>query len=162
MSQLAFGTNVGVTVKPMLNEYDYESAILKLNSLQSNAVTIKMIRKERLANQGRNLVEMVQFMNHCGLKAEDIDALNVIHVSGTKGKGSTCAFTESILRRLGYKTGFYRLLHVCIAFEDHLFSSVVVPVVLLWLVKPQLSEENERKLEKPVKALLLSDNDLRC
>lgn len=41
-------------------------------------------------------------------KVENLDRLNIIHVSGTKGKGSTCAFVEIILRRLGYKTGFYR------------------------------------------------------
>lgn len=37
----------------------------------------------------------------------DIDDLRVIHVAGTKGKGSTCAFTESILRSHGYRTGLY-------------------------------------------------------
>jgi folylpolyglutamate synthase len=42
------------------------------------------------------------------LQLDDIDQLNVIHVAGTKGKGSTCAFTESILRQYGYKTGFFR------------------------------------------------------
>ncbi|PVU85999.1 hypothetical protein BB561_006841, partial [Smittium simulii] len=31
---------------------------------------------------------------------EDLDRLNIIHVSGTKGKGSTCAFSESLLREL--------------------------------------------------------------
>jgi folylpolyglutamate synthase len=29
---------------------------------------------------------------------DDLDALNVLHVTGTKGKGSTCAFVDSILR----------------------------------------------------------------
>ena len=29
---------------------------------------------------------------------EDLNSLNVIHVTGTKGKGSTCAFVDSILR----------------------------------------------------------------
>lgn len=43
-------------------------------------------------------------------KPDQLNALNVVHVSGTKGKGSTCAFVESILRRHGYKTGFYRLV----------------------------------------------------
>ena len=37
-----------------------------------------------------------------------MDSLNVVHISGTKGKGSTCAFCESILRSHGYRTGFYR------------------------------------------------------
>lgn len=38
----------------------------------------------------------------------DIDKLNVVHVAGTKGKGSTCAFTESFLRAFGQRTGFPR------------------------------------------------------
>lgn len=42
----------------------------------------------------------------------DLDRLNIIHVSGTKGKGSTCAFTESLLRYLGYRTGFYSSPHL--------------------------------------------------
>ncbi len=33
--------------------------------------------------------------------------LKFIHVAGTNGKGSTCAFLESILRYAGYKTGMY-------------------------------------------------------
>lgn len=32
--------------------------------------------------------------------------LNVIHVTGTKGKGRTCAFTRSFLRAHGWRTGF--------------------------------------------------------
>jgi folylpolyglutamate synthase len=39
---------------------------------------------------------------------EDINRLNIIHVAGTKGKGSTCAFTESFLRAHGRRTGFPR------------------------------------------------------
>ena len=47
-----------------------------------------------------------------GVSLEKLDELSVIHVSGTKGKGSTCAFCESILRRHGYKTGFYSSPHL--------------------------------------------------
>jgi folylpolyglutamate synthase len=43
---------------------------------------------------------------------EKLDELSVIHVSGTKGKGSTCAFCESVLRHHGYKTGFYSSPHL--------------------------------------------------
>lgn len=38
----------------------------------------------------------------------DISKLNIVHVAGSKGKGSTCAFVESALRRYGYKTGSFR------------------------------------------------------
>ncbi len=37
---------------------------------------------------------------------EVLNSLNVVHIAGTKGKGSTCAFTESILRAHGRRTGF--------------------------------------------------------
>lgn len=33
--------------------------------------------------------------------------LKFIHVTGTNGKGSTCAMTESVLRAAGYKTGLF-------------------------------------------------------
>ena len=36
----------------------------------------------------------------------EINALNVIHIAGTKGKGSTCAFIDSFLRAHGRRTGF--------------------------------------------------------
>ena len=36
----------------------------------------------------------------------------VIHIAGTKGKGSTAAFIESILRMAGYKTGLYTSPHM--------------------------------------------------
>ena len=38
--------------------------------------------------------------------------LAVIHVAGTNGKGSTCAILESVLRRAGYRTGFYLSPHL--------------------------------------------------
>ncbi len=34
-------------------------------------------------------------------------AVNYIHVTGTNGKGSTCAMTASVLRAAGYRTGLY-------------------------------------------------------
>ena len=36
----------------------------------------------------------------------DIDGMNVVHVAGTKGKGSTCAFVSSFLAAHGQRTGF--------------------------------------------------------
>ena len=35
------------------------------------------------------------------------DRLNFVHVAGTNGKGSTCAFTASILAEAGFKTGLF-------------------------------------------------------
>ena len=36
-----------------------------------------------------------------------MDKLNIIHITGTKGKGSTSSFVESILRNSGYSTGLF-------------------------------------------------------
>ncbi|HEY4219855.1 MAG TPA: folylpolyglutamate synthase/dihydrofolate synthase family protein [Myxococcota bacterium] len=41
----------------------------------------------------------------------------VLHVAGTKGKGSTCAFAESLCRRAGLRTGLTTSPHLCCARE---------------------------------------------
>ena len=40
------------------------------------------------------------------------ESFSIIHVAGSKGKGSTCAFAGSILREAGYRTGVYASPHV--------------------------------------------------
>jgi len=40
------------------------------------------------------------------------DRFRTVHVTGTKGKGSTSAYTESILRHLGYRTGLFTSPHL--------------------------------------------------
>ncbi len=40
-------------------------------------------------------------------------SLKVIHVAGSKGKGSTCIFTAHILKEAGYKVGLYTSPHLC-------------------------------------------------
>lgn len=39
--------------------------------------------------------------------------LRYLHVAGSNGKGSTCAFTASFLKQAGYKTGLYTSPHLC-------------------------------------------------
>lgn len=40
------------------------------------------------------------------------DSLRCIHIAGTKGKGSTCAFTAHILREAGFRVGLYTSPHL--------------------------------------------------
>jgi dihydrofolate synthase/folylpolyglutamate synthase len=40
------------------------------------------------------------------------DSLRYIHIAGTKGKGSTCAFIAYILRQAGYRVGLYTSPHL--------------------------------------------------
>ncbi|KAG8372035.1 hypothetical protein BUALT_Bualt12G0024800 [Buddleja alternifolia] len=43
---------------------------------------------------------------------EPIAGLKIIHVAGTKGKGSTCAFCDAILRECGFRTGLFTSPHL--------------------------------------------------
>src|SRR5438093_11201413 len=41
------------------------------------------------------------------------EKLRIIHVAGSKGKGSTSAMLESILRHAGHRTGLFTSPHLC-------------------------------------------------
>ena len=90
----------------------YEEAVRTLNSLQSNKATLEKIRKERDKNKYLVIPSTRRYLERVGVTEADLQELSVIHVSGTKGKGSTCAFTESILRHHGFKTGFFSSPHL--------------------------------------------------
>ena len=42
----------------------------------------------------------------------EVEALSVIHVAGTKGKGSVCAFAERLVREHGFRTGAFVSPHL--------------------------------------------------
>lgn len=99
-------------------EMDYKTSIKLLNQLQSNSDTVQQaIIKEQSSNVCKSLEKTTYFLSLIGLELNDLNKLNVIHVAGTKGKGSTCAFVESILRNNGFRTGFYSSPHLVMACE---------------------------------------------
>ncbi|XP_067825912.1 folylpolyglutamate synthase, mitochondrial [Heptranchias perlo] len=92
---------------------EYQDAVQALNTLQTNASTLEQIRRERERGQMLGTLEaMKSFVYRAGMTIEELDQLAIIHVTGTKGKGSTCAFCEKILRNYGLKTGFYSSPHL--------------------------------------------------
>lgn len=95
-----------------MKQRSYEDAVKNLNSLQTNAHVLAQIRRNKDRHARNNLPEMRRFTERAGVKMEDLDKLSIIHISGTKGKGSTCAFCESILRHKGFRTGFYSSPHL--------------------------------------------------
>ncbi|KAM8933605.1 folylpolyglutamate synthase, mitochondrial isoform 2-T2 [Pelodytes ibericus] len=90
---------------------EYQDAIRTLNTLQTNASYLEQVKRQR-SDPEEQLKAMKVFLERSGLQVEDLDQLNIIHVTGTKGKGSTCAFAEQILRNYGLKTGFYSSPHL--------------------------------------------------
>ncbi|CAL9220396.1 unnamed protein product [Arabidopsis halleri] len=77
----------------------YQEALVALSSL-----TMKR-------DKGEQFEFVLDYLKILDLE-EDIATLKVIHVTGTKGKGSTCTFTESILRNYGFRTGLLTSPHL--------------------------------------------------
>ncbi|XP_059159689.1 folylpolyglutamate synthase, mitochondrial-like isoform X2 [Physella acuta] len=90
----------------------YEEAVIALQNLQSNAETIAKVRESKDKKNVKSVPNMNRYIHRSGLTVEEVDNLSVIHVSGTKGKGSTCAFCERILHSKGYKTGLFTSPHL--------------------------------------------------
>ncbi|XP_044006019.1 folylpolyglutamate synthase, mitochondrial-like [Aphidius gifuensis] len=80
----------------------YEEAILALKKLQGNT--------------NNNLLKAVEdskkYLIRTGISLDDLNRVPIIHIAGTKGKGSTCAYLESIIRNHGFKTAFYTSPHL--------------------------------------------------
>lgn len=65
-------------------------------------------------NPKLGLDRMGQLLFHLGNPHLDLQAF---HIAGTNGKGSTCAYLESMLRHGGYRTGLYTSPHLVCARE---------------------------------------------
>ncbi|KAI0011943.1 tetrahydrofolylpolyglutamate synthase [Xylariaceae sp. FL0662B] len=75
----------------------YNDAIDALNSLQTPYAIIEARRKAGIRPDAASIAEMRVYLRRIGYTPSDLDRLNILHVAGTKGKGSTCAFAASIL-----------------------------------------------------------------
>lgn len=66
-------------------------------------------RGRKYDNPERSLARMREILQHLGNPQQ---RYQVLHITGTKGKGSTSAYSESILRHLGYRTGLFTSPHL--------------------------------------------------
>ena len=90
----------------------FQETLDLLYSMQSNQTTIDLWEKDRRANKDlstEKFGKMKECVKHIGVGDKD---LNVLHITGTKGKGSTSAFLDSILRHRGYRTGLFTSPHL--------------------------------------------------
>ena len=72
-------------------------------------IDLSITRNLRYSPDKFNLSRMYGVMSLLGNPQLNYD---VVHVAGTKGKGSICAMTASIMREAGYKVGFYSSPHM--------------------------------------------------
>ncbi|CAN6719109.1 unnamed protein product [Malus baccata var. baccata] len=86
----------------------YESAMEALSSLITSK---KRGDSPSVGGKYGKLERMLIYLKLLGLE-EKIDGLRIIHVAGTKGKGSTCTFCEAILRECGFRTGLFTSPHL--------------------------------------------------
>lgn len=97
------------------NDRTYRAAIDLLNTCQSNAATIEAIRKSGGKMNQFSIPEMEEYLRRLGYTPDDLNRLNVVHITGTKGKGSASAFVERIFREGMKEVG---LLHA-VSDVDH-------------------------------------------
>ncbi|MFA5388477.1 MAG: folylpolyglutamate synthase/dihydrofolate synthase family protein [Candidatus Omnitrophota bacterium] len=83
---------------------DYSGAVDYVNSF----INFEKIPKYGYASSFK-LGRMEAILKELGDPHKD---LNIIHVAGSKGKGSTCAVAAYILKKAGYKAGLYTSPHL--------------------------------------------------
>ncbi|PIA54584.1 hypothetical protein AQUCO_00900862v1 [Aquilegia coerulea] len=99
------GDGIESPEKSVLQVSPYEEALEALSSLIT-----KRTRADK-SNNGDCFELLRDYIKILELE-EAIRKMSVIHVAGTKGKGSTCTFSESILRNCGFRTGLFTSPHL--------------------------------------------------
>jgi folylpolyglutamate synthase len=98
----------------------HQDAIDALNSLQTPFSVIEARRKAGIYPDAASMAEFRAYVHRIGYGLSDLDRLNIVHVAGTKGKGSTCAFVDSILAQYRKSQGTPRKIGLMIS--PHLIS----------------------------------------
>lgn len=86
----------------------------------------------------------------CGYKEEQLG--KIVHVAGTNGKGSACAFMDSILRESGYHVGLFTSPHLITTRERFVIDGNKVSEekfmeAFYWLEDRIFDYKNKRKAE---------------
>nr|XP_034194268.1 folylpolyglutamate synthase, mitochondrial-like isoform X2 [Osmia lignaria] len=132
---------------------NYEAALKALCNLQSNAHYLKSAVKNN-PNDFNKLSEIKKYLLRCDITSEKLDTLSVIHVTGTKGKGSTCAYTEAILREQGFSTGFFSSPHLITVRERIRINGQPISQThfsqQFWKVYKKLEDMKEHEFDMPM------------
>ncbi|KAH9807305.1 Mur ligase [Melampsora americana] len=92
----------------------YKEAVTALNTLQSNADVLAAIQAAGPQPPAQVLHHTTYYLRRLGYQLDTLNVLNVVHISGTKGKGSTAAFCSSLLTNLNNnaKVGLFTSPHL--------------------------------------------------
>uniref|UniRef100_A0A3Q4MA58 Uncharacterized protein n=1 Tax=Neolamprologus brichardi TaxID=32507 RepID=A0A3Q4MA58_NEOBR len=91
---------------PHIPGMEYQDAICTLNTLQTNASALEQVRRER-SNPQLQLNAMRGFLERAGLTVDELNHLNIIHVTGTKGEGHNFIhFLDCFLRPVKFAQSF--------------------------------------------------------
>lgn len=84
------------------------------------------------------------------------DSLRFVHVAGTNGKGSTCAFIERIVREAGYKVGLFTSPYI-MCFEERIrLNGINIPMDDLRRVTEQVRSAAEAMDDHPTEFELMT------
>ena len=86
-------------------EKEYQSALDYLYTF----VDFSLTKQDRLAAAKFDLSRMVELLNLLG---DPQKKYPIVHIAGTKGKGSTSAMIASVLENAGYRVGLYTSPHL--------------------------------------------------
>lgn len=84
---------------------DYQAALAYLN----DRINFEKVRQDRVVADQFKLDRMRALAAEMG---NPQDALTIVHVAGSKGKGSTCEMVASCLQACGYTTGLFTSPHL--------------------------------------------------
>jgi len=105
-------------------ERDYQKSLDFIYSF----IDLSITRNLRYSPEKFDLSRMFKLMALLGDPQLDYD---VIHVAGTKGKGSICAMAASIMNEAGYKVGFYSSPHMIDFRERVKINNINMPKKML-------------------------------
>ncbi|KAH8179239.1 folylpolyglutamate synthase [Sarocladium implicatum] len=117
----------------MTRSRTYDDAIDALNTLQTPHAVLQARHKAGIKPDASFVHEMKVCLQRIGYTPSDLSRLNIIHVAGTKGKGSTCAYVDSILAQYRHaldksplKTGLFISPHLIAVRERIRINSLPV------------------------------------
>ncbi len=85
---------------------NYQDSIARLLSLVDHERSAPALPRQKRIYDLRNVSRLLERMDNPHRRP------GIVHVAGTKGKGSTAAMIEAILRAAGHTTGFYSSPHL--------------------------------------------------